>query len=134
MAKKNIEVVAAIIKYEGEILCVQRGDHKLKYIANKYEFPGGKVEAGESREQAIIREIKEELDMDISVNDLLITIDHEYPDFCITMHCFYCECKSKDLTLNEHTEFKWLLQSELESLDWAAADIPVVNKLRNSGK
>jgi 8-oxo-dGTP diphosphatase len=72
--------------------------------------------------------------MDIAVNDILITVNHEYPDFCITMHCFYCESKSKDLTLNEHKEFKWLLLSELEFLDWAAADIPVVNKLRNSGK
>ena len=128
-SKSNVNVVAAIIQHSGEILAVQRGTSKFAYLSGKYEFPGGKVEETETAEQAIIREIKEELLLDISVLHELITIDHEYPDFEITMQCFICTAKDRALTLTEHTDYQWLPIQDLPSLDWAAADIPVVEAL-----
>jgi|TARA_B110000003_G_scaffold13068_1_gene13075 8-oxo-dGTP diphosphatase len=129
---KKIEVAAAIIKKNDLFLCCQRKKNKLTYLSEKWEFPGGKVEQGEGRKQAVTREIKEELDMNIKVDDLLITVNHKYPDFQITMHCFYCHCDSNELILKEHIKFKWLPLEDLKSLDWAAADLPVVNKLCNN--
>ena len=131
---KEISVAAAVIIHKNKVLCVQRGDNKLKYIANKYESPGGKIEEGETKKEAVIREIKEELDMNIQANELILTVKHKYPDFHLTMHCFLCDCSSSELKLNEHIDFKWLALSELESLDWAEADIPVVNKLIRDGR
>ena len=127
--KKKIEVVAAIIKHNNKILCVQRGENKLDYISNKYEFPGGKIEAGESKEETVKREIMEELHMEISTGDALVTVKHEYPDFFLTMHSFICTCDDPTLQLTEHIDYKWLSTSELEGLDWAAADVPIVDKL-----
>lgn len=127
--KKQVEVVAAIIEHEGKILCVQRGENKLPYISKKYEFPGGKIEDGETNEETIIREIKEELHMDIRTKKEFITVEHEYPDFHLTMHSFICSCDDPIVKLTEHIEYKWLSLSELEGLDWAAADIPIVDEL-----
>ena len=128
---KTIEVVAAIIIYDNKILCVQRGESKLNYISKKYEFPGGKIELGETKEEAIKREILEELNLEIEVRDEYMTVNHQYPDFFLIMHSFICECKNPILTLSEHIDFKWLITSELENLDWAAADIPIMEKLNN---
>lgn len=127
--KKHIEVVAAIIQRDNKTLAVQRGAAKFDYISHKWEFPGGKVEAGETLEGAIRRELDEELK--ISVSDLkeLITVHHEYPDFLITMHCFLCQLVSDDITLTEHVAFQWLEEEALWDVDWAAADIPAVQKL-----
>ena len=129
--KKKVEVVAAVIMHNNKILCVQRGENKLPYISKKYEFPGGKIEAGETKEQTIKREIKEELNMEISTGDELITVAHEYPDFFLTMHSFICTCADPTVNLTEHIDFKWLATSELEGLDWAAADVPIVEQLMN---
>ena len=126
---KTIEVVAAIIVHEGFILCVQRGPAKYPYISEKWEFPGGKVEAGETKIEAIKREIAEELHMDITVDAFFTTVQHAYPDFHLTMHSFLCSCATPDLTLTEHIDFKWLTKSELKELDWAGADVPIVEKL-----
>lgn len=126
---KHIEVVAAIITNNDKILCVQRNENKLSYISKKYEFPGGKMEVNETKIETIIREIKEELAMDIIVHKEFLTVTHQYPDFLLTMHSFICTCNNRDLTLNEHIDYKWLKTDELEDLDWAAADIPIVNKL-----
>lgn len=126
---KQINVVAAIIYYKDKILCVQRGDSKYEYIHRKYEFPGGKVEEGETNEEALKREIHEELEMEIENLDFLLQVQHQYPDFQITMNCYQCSVQSQELKLNEHIDFKWLTIFELEKIDWAAADIPVVNKL-----
>lgn len=127
---KKIDVVAAIIQCGEEILCVQRGLAKLEYISKKYEFPGGKIEVGETKEYAIIREIKEELQLDIVEPRFFNTVNHQYPDFFITMHSFICRVESKDIVLTEHIDQKWLKIDELGSLDWAAADIPIVQKLQ----
>lgn len=126
---KTIEVVAAIIQNNNQILCVQRGPSKYAYVSHKYEFPGGKVEAGETNEQAIIREIKEELHIDIINPQFYLTVEHTYPDFAIVMHSFLCVTETQQLTLTEHIDAKWLKNSELELLDWAEADVPIVKKL-----
>ncbi len=130
---KQIQVVAAVIISNSKILCVQRNENKLPYISKKYEFPGGKIELGESKEEAIKREIKEELKMEINIDREFLTVSHQYPDFHLTMYSFLCSCKDSSLTLTEHIDFKWLDKNELEELDWAAADIPIVIKLVSNG-
>jgi 8-oxo-dGTP diphosphatase len=126
---KKVEVVAAVIFHNNKILCVQRGDNKYNYIAFKYEFPGGKVESGETNETAIKREILEELNLKISIDSKFITVNHQYPDFTLVMHSFICSCNNPEIELSEHVDFKWLDKTELKKLDWAAADIPIVDKL-----
>ncbi len=130
--KKKVEVVAAVIIHNQKILCVQRGENKYDYISKKFEFPGGKMEEGETKKQTIIREIKEELNMDIIPGKELETIEHEYPDFNLTMHSFICESFNNEVILTEHIDYKWLSISELVNLDWAGADIPIVQQLMNS--
>lgn len=127
--KKKIEVVAAIIQHENKILCVQRDENKLSYISKKFEFPGGKVESGETLQETIIREIQEELKIKIVPIQQFITVDHEYPDFNLKMHSYICKCENVEIVLTEHIQYKWLKINELIDLDWAAADIPIVNKL-----
>jgi 8-oxo-dGTP diphosphatase len=129
---KHYNISAAIIIVDKQILCLQRGESKYEYISQKYEFPGGKIEEGEKPENAVIREIQEELNLDI--HDLLYfsTVDHVYPDFKITMHAFLCKVKDfKKINLSEHLAYQLLDPTELLNLDWAAADIPFVDKLIN---
>lgn len=128
---KTVHVTAAVIVKEGKILCVQRNENKYPYISNKWEFPGGKVEENEAVEDTIIREISEELNLKIIVQEHLIQVDHTYPDFRIIMDTFLCEIENGELQLNEHVDHKWLTKAELNQLDWAAADIPIVNQLMN---
>ena len=106
--------------------------NKLSYISKKFEFPGGKIEEGETKEQALHRELFEELNISTKIKSFFITVVHDYPDFELTMHTFICEVNSKDLTLNEHIDQKWLTLKELDVLDWAAADLPIVQKLINN--
>ena len=129
---KQIEVVAAVVVFNNKILCVQRNVSKYPYISLKYEFPGGKIEAGETKEAALKREIKEELNMDINIEREFVTIDHEYPDFRLIMHSFICSSKDMNLTLSEHVDLKWLPKDKLNELDWAGADVPIVEKLMNN--
>ena len=126
---KHITVVAAVIEHKGKYLCVQRGINKYDYISKKWEFPGGKVEAGEFPENALIREIQEELAMEINELDFLITIEHTYPDFRLTMHTYLCKSEQTTPTLTEHLEYSWQDASDMHHLDWAAADLPIVEKL-----
>ena len=126
---KRIEVVAGIIFFQDQVLCVQRPKNKLHYISEKFEFPGGKIEEGETKEEALTRELLEELNILTSIKSFYLTVVHEYPDFELTMHSFICEVETKELTLHEHIEQKWLTINELTKLDWAAADIPIVDKL-----
>lgn len=126
---KKIEVVAAIIYFENKILCVKRPKNKLSYISEKFEFPGGKIEQGETQEEALKRELIEELNVVTDIKSFFTTVVHEYPDFELTMHSYICEVKTKELNLNEHIAQEWLSLDKLNKLDWAAADIPIVNEL-----
>ena len=126
---KHIEVVAAVIEHENQYLCVQRNANKYDYISYKYEFPGGKVEINETNEEALIREIQEELNLEIQIQKHIITVEHTYPDFKISMHTYLCNSHNRILTLNEHIDHKWLEKSDLHSLDWAGADVPIVDYL-----
>lgn len=129
---KTIEVVAGIILNDSDrIFCVQRGESSKPYISKKWEFPGGKLEEGETREEALIRELKEELKIDVNPFEYVITIDHAYPDFRLIMHAFKCEILNDiEPELTEHLQSKWLTTSELDVLDWAAADVPIVDILK----
>lgn len=127
---KTLDVVAAVILFNEKILCAQKGPHKYDYLSNKFEFPGGKIELNEDPAIAIIREIKEELNLTINTTEHLITIYHTYPDFKICLHAFVCTINDiGQLKLNEHIDIKWLNAIELDKLTWAAADIPIVNHL-----
>jgi len=130
---KHIEVVAAVIIVDQKILCVQRDKNKHDYISYKYEFPGGKVEKGETHEAALTREIREELRMDITIDRPYLTVEHAYPDFNITLHCFLCSCEYPHLTLTEHIDAKWMPIDLIATLDWAEADIKVVDKIVYEG-
>ena len=125
-SKKSIEVVAAIIVKDDKIYATQRGYGPYK---DKWEFPGGKIERGETREHALEREIKEELDTEIEVGDYLCTVEYDYQEFYLTMHCFLCDVISGKLTLLEHEDAKWLERDGLWSVDWLPADVEVVKVL-----
>ncbi len=124
---KHLEVVGAVIEYKGRILCMQRGIGKYNYVSLKYEFPGGKVEAGETHPQALMRELIEEMnfDIDIEEKDYLTTVNHQYPDFEITMYCYLCHAKSPEFVRKEHVNHVWSKPEDMMQLDWAPADIPV---------
>jgi 8-oxo-dGTP diphosphatase len=128
---KQIEVVAAIIcDTEGRIFATQRGYGDYKDF---WEFPGGKMEAGESAEDALKREIWEELETRIAVERLVQTVEWDYPKFHLTMHCFLCHIESGNLTLKEHEAARWLSKEQLDCVDWLPADRIVVEALRNDG-
>jgi 8-oxo-dGTP diphosphatase len=127
---QTLKVAAAIIiNTDGEILCTKRGQSSYNYCSHKYEFPGGKIEEGENGEQALKREIMEELELEILNLKHFTTAEHKYPDFKIQLHCFTCSPKDTKISLKEHSEYRWLKPGELDTLDWAAADLPVVEKL-----
>ncbi len=124
---KKVEVVAAVLKHNNKFFCAQRKDAGT--LAKKWEFPGGKLEQGETREEALKRELQEELNLNTIIGDYIMTVKHQYPTFHITMHAFYCDINTTDITLNEHLDSKWLTVDELKGLDWAEADIPIVDKI-----
>ncbi|MDP3452164.1 MAG: (deoxy)nucleoside triphosphate pyrophosphohydrolase [Bacteroidales bacterium] len=128
---KKIEVVAAIILHEGKILCVKRGRSPYEYLSFKYEFPGGKVEKGEGYEEALIREIREELKLEIDIKGHFMTVNHLYPHFEITLHSYLCSSKedSIEIALTEHVEYKWLYGKDIFSVEWAAADVSICESL-----
>ena len=126
---KTIEVVAAIIKKDNKFFATQRGYGDFE---GGWEFPGGKMEPGETPQEALVREIKEELDADISVGELVDTVEYDYPKFHLTMHCFLCELTSEHLVLLEHEAAKWLSREELNTVDWLPADQGLIQKLYDS--
>ena len=128
MDLKQIEVVAAIIHDdEGRIFATQRGYGEWK---DWWEFPGGKMEAGETPQEALVREIREELSTEISVDEFLCTVEYDYPKFHLTMHCYLCSLVTKALHLNEHEAAKWLAKDELDSVKWLPADLEVVQTIK----
>lgn len=123
---KTIRVVAAIIRDKDKIFATQRGYGEFK---DGWEFPGGKIEPGETPEEAIVREIKEELDTEVEVIELLDTVEYDYPNFHLSMGCFICKIKSGDLVLKEHEAAKWLTKDTLGSLEWLPADMGLVGEI-----
>ena len=123
---KTIEVVAAVIIKDGKVFATQRGYGQWK---DWWEFPGGKIEPGECPQEALVREIREELDAEIEVGGLLETVEWDYPDFHLTMHCFICRLLSDSLHLNEHEDATWLTRETLDSMQWLPADRGVVGKI-----
>ena len=124
---KTIEVAAAIIVKDNKVFATQRGYGEFK---DGWEFPGGKLEPGESAREALVREIREELDVDIRVGKLLETVEYDYPEFHLTMHCFICELLSEEIVLKEHEDARWLKEEELDSVGWLPADITIIEKIK----
>lgn len=127
VAEKQMEVVAAIIREGDRIFATQRGYGEFK---DGWEFPGGKVEPGETPQQALVREIREELDTEIEVEELVDTVEYDYPNFHLTMHCYFCTIKSGELVLKEHEAARWLTKETLDSVAWLPADEGLIGKLK----
>ena len=123
---KHIQVVCAVIVNEGEVLCMQRPFKGSPSTAGKWEFPGGKIEPGESAEQALARELREEMDYEVVIQRHLTTVYHEYTDFHITMQAFLCTATTRAFNRKEHISHIWLTPSQMPTLDWAAADAPIL--------
>lgn len=126
--QKNIEVVAAIIQSGGKYFTTQRGYGDWK---DWWEFPGGKIEAGESHKDALRREIREELATEIEVGSLLTTVEYDYPKFHLTMHCYLCTVVSGNLLLLEHEDARWLSGDELDTVKWLPADETIIDLLKD---
>ncbi|MBQ0046571.1 MAG: 8-oxo-dGTP diphosphatase MutT [Prevotellaceae bacterium] len=127
--RKHIEVVAAIILRDGKLFATQRGYGEWK---DWWEFPGGKIEPKEAPEEALKREIREELATEIEVGELLTTVEYDYPQFHLTMHCYLCSVINGQLSLLEHEDARWLTMDELDSVKWLPADVEVVNKIQRT--
>ena len=125
---KTIQVAAAVIQKEGRIFATQRGYGKWK---GWWEFPGGKIEPGETPEQALKREIKEELNTVVQVGELADVIEYDYPDCHLTMYCYFCQVFSGTLELLEHESARWLAKGELDTVNWLPADVDFIQKLKN---
>ena len=124
---KTIEVVAAVIRHGNQVFATQRGYGEFE---GGWEFPGGKMEPGETPQEALIREIKEELDTEIEVGELIETVEYDYPKFHLTMHCFMCTIKSGHLVLKEHEAAKWLTKNTLDAVDWLPADEGIIETIK----
>lgn len=130
---KTVKVVAAIIKAVNEngetiIFATQRGYGDFK---GGWEFPGGKIESGETHQEALKREIIEELDTEVSVGELMDTVEYDYPQFHLSMDCFWCQIVRGNLVLKEHEAARWLTKDELNNVEWLPADITLIEKIRN---
>jgi 8-oxo-dGTP diphosphatase len=124
---KTVRVVAAIIIRDGKVFATQRGYGEWK---DWWEFPGGKIEAGECPQEALVREIREELEAEIEVGELIETVEWDYPAFHLTMHCFVCSLVSESMHLNEHEDSAWLTRETLHSVKWLPADEGLILKIR----
>ncbi len=128
---KTIEVVAAVIRDEDRVLATQRGYGEFEGM---WEFPGGKIEPGEERVEALKREIGEELAVEIVVDELVCTVEYDYPNFHLTMHCYFCFIANGVVELLEHKSARWLAHDELDSVEWLPADVAVVDEIEQKIK
>ena len=128
-SRKIVKVVAAVIRRDGKVFATQRGYGDYR---DWWEFPGGKVEEGETPEEALVREIHEELDADITVDEYITTVEYDYPEFHLSMDCYWCSLKTEHLALLEHEAAKWLSIDDLDQVNWLPADVVVVNAIRLS--
>lgn len=126
----HYHVVAGVLIHQGKVLCVKKGETKYAYTSHHWEFPGGKVETGETPEEALKRELREELDCEVKVENMLITVRHDYTDFSLTMEAFVCHPLSEQIVLKEHEALDWLLPNDLEDLEWCEADVPIAHKAK----
>lgn len=124
---KTVNVVAALIINQDQVFATQRGYGEFK---DGWEFPGGKIEAGETPQEALKREIMEELDTEVKVGTLIDTIEYDYPNFHLSMDCFWCEIVSGELKLKEHENAKWLTKEHLDEVEWLPADVILIDKIR----
>lgn len=129
--KKTLQVVGAIVIKDGRILAVKRGENKNKAVAYRYEFPGGKIEQGETPSQALKRELLEEMNYDVEVGEKFMSVSYEYDDVFVNLHTYLCKPLSDFYTLNEHIDEKWLLPNELLGVEWAPADYDIIMSLSN---
>ena len=127
--KKHIKVAAALCFENGKIFATKRGDSPYAYVAHKYEFPGGKIEDGEKGENAVQRELKEELDLDVTVGGLYASHTFEYPDFIITLFLYECEMRST-FTLKEHEAYAWISPKDIRGEEWAPADADILESIK----
>ena len=125
--RKHYNVVAAVIEVGGKVLCMQRGQTRYAYTSHMWEFPGGKIEPGETPQQALHRELIEEMALDVEVHELLATVTHDYPDFTITLAAYRCTARTRDFVMREHAASRWLAWSELSTLCWCEADARLID-------
>ena len=131
MERKQIKVAAAVIRRGGQVFATQRGYGSYK---DWWEFPGGKVKPGETSREALIREIREELDTEIAVDRFLATVEYDYPEFHLSMDCFWCRIREGSLTLLEHEAAMWLPADHLRQVDWLPADLLVIEEIEKLGE
>lgn len=129
--RKVIKVVAAVIFKENQMYATQRGYGEFK---DGWEFPGGKIEPGEQPKQTLVREIKEELDTEVEVGELIDIVEYDYPNFHLTMHCFKCTVKSGNLVLKEHEAARWLTKETIDSVKWLPADQGLIEKIKTDNR
>ena len=128
--QKHFDVVAAVVEIEGQILCMQRGKSKYAYTSEKWEFPGGKIEVGESPQEALIRELQEEMDYAVRPIRRLAKVEHAYPDFSISLDVWLCEADTREFRQKEHINHRWFKAEELDTLDFAGADMDVIKYMK----
>ena len=126
--RKHYNVVAAVIEVDGLVLCMQRGKTRYSYTSHLWEFPGGKIEPGETPQQALHRELLEEMDLDVEVHEHLASVTHDYPDFTITLAAYRCVATIHDFTMREHAASRWLPWDKLNTLPWCAADARLISQ------
>lgn len=127
---KTLDVVAAVVVHDGKILCMQRGASSYPYTAFHWEFPGGKIEPHETPQEALRRELQEEMDYAVEILELIGDVQHTYPDFALRLRAYHCSATTKDFHRKEHLAHCWLSPKELEQLDWCAADYPLIELIK----